>query len=722
MDHPDPSLRKKAGIYYTPEQVARGHVRLVQDVLVRELGLARGFLDERVALVDPALGTGNYLLAVAQAAGGGAGERLARRMVGLELRPDALERARERLAEALDGAAPDLHQVNTLTLAQAPGPEDAAAVPVIIGNPPFGRHGQATEENREATGARVRWGGEGGTHATLADFVEPARAAGQGRHLKNLYNQYVYFIRWALSVALERTATGEGPGLVSFITAASYLTGAAFCGLRQHLRRVCDEVLVLDLGGEGRGTRREENVFDIQTPVAIFLAWRRGAMDRARPARVRYARIRGTRAEKLRRLDALRGLDDLTWQEAPEGWQAPLRPGPSGAFASWPTLAELMPWRCSGIKAGRTWVVAPDEAILRRRLATLLDADEAAARAAFKDSPTGRKYGDTPRQLPPSGERLQPLARERDASRPILCPVGHRFLDRQLVVADARFLDRPAPPLWQAHGPRQLYLSTLSTTPLDPGPALAATANIPDLHHFRGSYGARDQFPLFRDREGNEPNFAPGLLERLGTAHGDAPTPEEMAGYLYGVLAHPAYQERHASALGGRKVRVPVTLDGVLFVRASFLGRMLLWLHTFGDRLGEEFGALPAGAARCIEEPGGLGEASPDQFSHDGAAQEILVGDAGRFGPVSQEVWDFSVSGLQVVKAWLGQRMRRRRGRRSSPLDEIGPEAWTAAFTDELLKVLAVLEATLDVYPDLASLLDEIEAGPLLSRGDPLVR
>ena len=35
------------------------------------------------------------------------------------------------------------------------------------------------------------------------------------------------------------------------------------------------------------------------------------------------------------------------------------------------------------------------------------------------------------------------------------------------------------------------------------------------------------------------------------------------------------------------------------------------------------------------------------------------------------DVWGFSVSGFQVVKSWLGYRMREGTGRRSSSLHEI---------------------------------------------------
>ena len=689
-------------------------MRLVQDVLVRELGISAGFLDERVVVLDPALGTGNYLLAVAaEAEKSGGAASLAGRVTGLELRPEALEIARRRLSGVMGREGMDLRQANTLELRDARPDLSPDQLPVILGNPPYGRHGRADGDHPQA-GGWVRWGDDGdGQRSLMQAFTGPARAAGHGQHLKNLYNQYVYFMRWALWQALERQGRGHGPAVVSFVTAASFLDGAAFCGLRQHMRRQCDEVRILDLGGEGRGTRPEQNVFDIQTPVVIFIAWRRGDPDLERPAVVRYVRLGGTRQEKLRELGAIQ-LDGQIWRDVPSSWQRPLRPEPSGAVASWPTLEQLMPWRANGVKAGRTWVIAPERGILRRRLAALLAADGQAARVLFKDSPTGRKYGDAPFQLPPSLERLEPLAELRSPGELATAPLGYRFLDRQLILADARLLDRASPSLWRSHGPRQLYLSTLSTNPLGPGPALTATALIPDLHHFRGSFGARDQVPLYLDREGTQPNLRPGLQERVAQAMGDAPTPEEMAGYLYGVLAHPAYQARHAEALLARQVRVPLTSDGVLFTRASFLGRMLLWLHTYGERLSDEFGALPHGSARCLEVPGGC----PDAVAYDETAREIVVGvgeTAGRFGPVAPEVWAFSVSGYQVARSWLGQRMMRRRGRRSSPLDDIRPAGWSRETTDELLRLLAVLEETLHLYPDLAELLGEIEAGPLIS-------
>ena len=46
-----------------------------------------------------------------------------------------------------------------------------------------------------------------------------------------------------------------------------------------------------------------------------------------------------------------------------------------------------------------------------------------------------------------------------------------------------RLGDRLRPVLWQIHGERQIYLTTLMSTGLSQGPALVACAHVPDLHH-----------------------------------------------------------------------------------------------------------------------------------------------------------------------------------------------------------------------------------------------
>ena len=55
--------------------------------------------------------------------------------------------------------------------------------------------------------------------------------------------------------------------------------------------------------------------------------------------------------------------------------------------------------------------------------------------------------------------------------------------------------------------------------------------------------------------------------------------------------------------------------------------------------------------------------------------------------------------------------MKKRAGKKSSPLDDIRPERWTARMSDELLELLWVLEQTLAMEPDLEKALDNVVAG-----------
>ena len=102
-------------------------------------------------------------------------------------------------------------------------------------------------------------------------------------------------------------------------------------GLRSLLRDAFDELLIVDLGGEGRGALVEENVFDIRTPVAIAFGIRKDLSDSS--CSVRYLRIVGNRPEKFHQLSGL-SLEDV--EEAVSGGRIEaLVPGGCGRGRFW---------------------------------------------------------------------------------------------------------------------------------------------------------------------------------------------------------------------------------------------------------------------------------------------------------------------------------------------------------------------------------------------------
>ena len=747
----DPKLRKDAGVYYTPVEVVRAQVRLIDDLLVHCLGKPLGFADPGVVTLDPAAGTGTYLLGVIQHALGrveaeqGAGAvpgqatALAANLYGFELMVGPYAVTELRVSRALRDRGAQLpkdgthiYLTDTLEIPHGearqlpsflrPIAEQHAKalkvksdVPVIVclGNPPYDRHEAANGDNHARTGGWVRWGDdEEGADAIFRDFLDPAVAAGHSVHVKNLYNLYVYFWRWALWKVFEHK-TIRGPRVISFISASSYIDGDAFCGMREHIRRQCDEIWILDLGGEGRGTRKSDNVFAIQTPVAIAVAVRSGRAKTEKPARVHYARIEGTRSAKLAGLDAITGFSKVKWQDCPDNWQAPFRPAGKGDYFAWPLLTDLMPWQHSGVQLKRTWPIGADAETLERRWRGLLSAKDRSA--AFRG--TGDREVDGTYRVPlTENSDSTPIAElAKNAPMPQAQRYAYRSFDRHFIIADGRLMSRARPDLWRAHGDRQVYLTTLLNHPLGHGPAATACALIPDLHHFRGSFGAKEAIPLYRTTDAIEANVLPGLLERLGKAYKrNGPSPEGFLAYVYGALAQPAFTARFAKELETRELRVPITKDATLFEKVRDVGARLLWLHTYGERFvpkGNQRGQVPRGRTKCTKAIPGHADGYPETFEYSDATRTLRLGE-GEFAPVSPEVYEFEVSGLKVVQSWLKYRMKKGAGKKSSPLDDIHPDRWTSQFTTELLELLWVLEATVEAYPEQASLLKAVIAGP----------
>jgi hypothetical protein len=258
---------------------------------------------------------------------------------------------------------------------------------------------------------------------------------------------------------------------------------------------------------------------------------------------------------------------------------------------------------------------------------------------------------------------------------------------------------------------------SLLTGVLGKGPAAIAAAHVPDLHYFRGSFGGKDIIPLWRDAAATKPNLPRDLLSTLGAALGVIGA-EDFFAYTYSLLSAPAYVQTFWEELTAPGPRIPITRDSTLFQQAVDLGRRLLWLHTYCERFvpqGQRGSEIPAGAARCTLTIPTTQNEYPDSVSWD--ADCLHVG-KGEFRPVSGAVWRFSVSGFFVVESWVKSRLRDRRGRRSSDLDDIRPEQWTAGMTQELLELIWVVEATLAIQPELNVVLAHIIDGPLFVATD----
>ena len=743
----DPKLRKDRGVYYTPVEVVQAQVKLAGELLKTRFKKPLAFADDDVVVLDPAVGTGTYPLAVLEHAveavrnrlgsGAVAGKlmNLSDRLHAFEILVGPYAVAHLRLSQRLRDAGVTGRTANvylTDTLESPNNPPDFTArllqarlteerrralevkkdmrVFVCLGNPPYDREEQNPNDDQgQRKGGWVRFGdgGEGAPQPILEDFLAPARKAGAGVHLKNLYNDYVYFWRWALWKVFDST---EDAGIVTFITASSYLRGPGFAGMRRKLREVFDELWIIDLEGDSIGARKTDNVFAIRTPVAIAIGVRDGSPQPDVPAKVWKTRLTGSDHEKLAALEVVESLAEFPWRECSLEWDMPFYPAGTGSYFDWPVVTNVFPWQHSGVQLKRTWPIGETHKVLVDRWRALLAQSPKDRSRLFRETRDRTVLQRYPRLLsvgsdPPLG------ALGTDEPTPEICMYAYRSFDRQYVLRDARLGDFCRPVLHRTHGQHQVYLTSLLTGILGHGPGSVASAEIPDLHYFCGR-GAKDVIPLWRDTEATQPNVAEGILKGIGATHGSTISAEDLFSYAYGILAQPEYVKRFWEELELPPPRLPITKDADLFKRVAEHGARLLYLHTYGERFGtsSDDGSVQLGEARCTKAVSF--EQYPKGFLYDPKEQVLNVGN-GEFAPVSPNVWDYSVSGLQVVKSWLDRRKMNRSGQKSSPLDEIRPGRWD--FTEELLELLWVLEATIKLEPEGAALLEEVCTSDLFS-------
>ncbi len=762
----DNKLRKQTGSYYTPPPVVEAMVRLVNDALRTRFALARGLAAPNVTIADPAVGTGTYLLGVLrriaveieQAEGAGAVpaavEAAVKRLIAFELQLGPYAVAQLRLVAELTeltGAPPHeaLRMFVTDTLANPWAEQENLGaiyqpiaesrkrankikrdepITVVIGNPPY-------KEKAKGMGGWVESGGENHP-APLLDWIPPA-AWKVSTHAKHLRNLYVYFWRWATWKVFDSDPAMDH-GIVSFITVAGFLNGPGFERMRDYLRRTADELWIIDCSPEGHQPDVSSRIFEgVQQPVCIVLASRSPKTDRAVPATVRYRALpEGHRRDKFTALAALT-LDDAGWQACPTEWRAPLLPAATGAWASYPALDDFFVYNGSGVMPGRTWVIAPDKESLARRWEALRQAPTEKKEALFHPHLRGGEPGDRhvarvfANGLAGYPHRAIAVAVDTGAVTP---PVryAYRSFDRQWIIPDYRLINQPNPTLWAAHSQEQVYLTVLERTSPSAGPGLTISGHVPDLDHYKGSFGGR-VLPLWSDDAATASNVPDHLRTLLGARLNKPIDGPDLVAYIAAVAGNPAYTTRFAADLVRPGLRIPLTADPELFDRAVTLGRQVIWLHTFGERFVDAAAGRPAAAPRVIGSAApnftragaipSTPDAMPDTISYDEATRRLLIG-TGYIDNVAPAVWAYEVSGKQVLKQWFSYRKRDRERpligdrRPPSPLGDIQPDHWLAEYTSDLIDLLHVLTALVALEPEQAQLLDDICAGSLVSSAE----
>jgi hypothetical protein len=668
----DPAARDRYGVYYTPVEVVRYMTAALDRALRDNLG-TQGLRDPNVTILDPATGTGTFMLGVAERVRDQVMEReggiaasmaladLANRLFGFELLVGPYAVAHYRLHHALRFRPPDdgeeepqpvrlprlgVYLADTLAEPDADAPvgqlgiqgipiddERAAAneikarlqVLAILGNPPYkGLRGN----ERETLVGRWMAGGtdEAGrrVEGKWDDLKKPVSEAGKGNQLNVFEELSVAFWRWAIWKLFEANNAPQR-GVIAFISNRKFLTGWPYAGLRKMMRERFDRIEVIDLRGDARtGTRgdveADQGVFDIMVGTAITLAIADGSKPDGAPADVFYTDC---------------------WEE--------------GLFTRRAKLNWLIGAADIGLLAG---AVEVDRGLLEDwRPKPFENGDWISVRDAFVFSKSGMKSGSNETFVQVNRDRLPVSVAPRLQRRgnadfdPTKAKLYvFRTFDLRWLYNDLSLLQRPGPELQRAWGDRNLGLQTLKSGTGE-GPATWCNALLPDYDSFnaRGGYA----FPLYDRREGPDAhNLNPALVAALAEAYGAAQTPENIFDAILCLLSARSYTQRFAEDLEDTFPHIPFPADPAVFARAVAVGREIRVLEAFQRDPANAYAPRNFCLIVCQPDDGtviaeiGYADGTLSLWKEDNVAVPAFTG-------LPQAVWDFSVSGYRVLPRWI---------------------------------------------------------------------
>ena len=314
------------GIVYTPQPIVDFMVKSVEHVLKTEFG--RSLSDMGVHIIDPFVGTGNFIVRLMQEI---QGRRLPQKyreelhcnevmllpyyIANLNIEHAYFERTGSYEPFPHICFVDTFDTVNLMDTPNQTGQfdyftpentlrvEEQKAVPmfVVIGNPPYNA-GQKNENDNN----RNR------PHEAVDARVRDTFAADSSAQLKNsLYDPYIKAFRWAIDKL-------GAEGIVAFITNNSFIDGHAFDGMRKHLSEAFDTLYILDLGGNVRkGQSGEANVFGIQVGVSINILVKSQRIGENLSTRILYndetANMSKTRTSAF--LEENLHVGNMVWQE-----------------------------------------------------------------------------------------------------------------------------------------------------------------------------------------------------------------------------------------------------------------------------------------------------------------------------------------------------------------------------------------------------------------------
>ena len=693
----DPQRRVDRGVYYTPPQVISYIVRSVDSLLKTELNRPDGLADDDTLILDPATGTGGFLLTVLDQIRGyvaetyGTGEwnqyvnsELVKRIFGFELlvAPYTIAHLKLSLFLQAQGWRADerlrIYLTNTLEnpgemqpplpFAEFISDEANAALSVkrdepllvILGNPPYPRD----SANLSRVGGRLTFIGE-----LIEDYKQVDGEPLDETNLKALQADYVKFIRWA-----QWRIDKNGEGVIGYIVNNSFLDGSTSRGMRQSLLMSFNSIYLLNLHGSSRITetipteRRDENVFDIIQGVTILLCIKEH--NNPAPAKVYYADIWGFREEKYNILSETE-VQTTEWAE--------LQPT-SPYYLFVPQVADHRTeyeagWKITNIFHNRSIGIATarDKLTLHRTVEKLRETVTDFVSLSVEDARAKYRLGkdsqDWKVHLAQADLRNHPNVNQH------VEPINYRLFDTLWTYYTGKsrgFHCRPRPAIMPHLRKDNLALCVCRVVAAPTWQHIFITDKIAENRYIsnKGSESGH-VFPLYLYPNPEELglsterslNFQPAFLTALSEALElpqtepfnlpESISPENILAYIYAILYSPTYRERYYDFLKYDFPRIPLPQDVEQFHTLAALGQQLIDSHLLKNVSRPEVDPTGRVAPRLHRFEGeGDGVVSRIQYLDE----RVWINSTQYFTDVPVEVWEYEIGSYQVCEKWLKDR------------------------------------------------------------------
>ncbi len=600
------------GIVYTPQPIVNFMVKSVEDILQKEFG--KSLNDKGVHILDPFVGTGNFILRVMQ-----------------EIRKTALPHKYEHelhcnevmllpyyiasmniehqyfeatgTYKAFEGICLvdtfSDQQVQQLSLFT---PENTARVQrqrsspifVIIGNPPY----NASQVNENDNNKNRKYTNKDKTG--IDDRVKETYAKdSKATLLSKLGDPYVKAIRWA-------TDRIGDEGIVVFVTNNSFLDKKTFDGMRKHLIQDFNLIYSLDLKGDirqdsmrdGIALGEEHTVFGKSAMVGVAITFLIRKKD-INYHKLFYSEVdwRSKRNEKFRIIENAKSLYSLEWKELfPDHQNNWLNHNMSNDFYNFMLLGSkevkarkngnekaVFRFYSLGVSTNRDSIVYDftHGELIKRVGVFCINYNTQIIRYHQAGQPTdidnfleyeGIKWS---RNLKRCLKNYKKLTFDSSKVRVSL----YRAFTKKFLYFDEIIIDEPGSNNCFFPNLNSEKENTIIGVVIEPQiPFLVlACACLPNMH-----YGGRQTqcFPFYtydEDGTNRKENITDWSLEQFRNYYKDPTiTKWDIFYYTYGILHHPTYRERYAANLKRELPRIPYAPDFRGFADA---GQQLADLH-----------------------------------------------------------------------------------------------------------------------------------------------